>query len=188
MPAEIWPYVTVILYYRGFWSCKAMAQVLETVSHDRLTRMLNGDWSGHTLLDWSLRIVFCIGSRLVGGNLLLDDTIVEKPYSSSLLEASWTYSHSHKKVVSAFPSSSSSGKPRPCASLSASVFGRKRVLPKSLWLWICSVMRETSSTSNRILSFLTPGIRLDNFSNGLRCTGGILLARSKRIAVSTENR
>ena len=80
-----------------------MAQVLETVSHDRLTRMLNGDWSGHTLLDWSLRIVFCIGSRLVGGNLLLDDTIVEKPYSSSLLEASWTYSHSHKKVVFGVP-------------------------------------------------------------------------------------
>ncbi len=103
MPTEIWPYVTVLLYYTGFWNCKSMGEVLETVGHDRLTRMLNGDWSGHILLDWSLRIVFCVAFCFIGGNLLLDDTIVEKPYSSSLHEAAWTYSHTHKKVVFGVP-------------------------------------------------------------------------------------
>jgi hypothetical protein len=39
--------------------------------------MLNGDWSGQTLLDWALRLLFVV----VRGYLIVDDTVVEKPHA-----------------------------------------------------------------------------------------------------------
>ena len=51
MPELLWRYLTALLYYRTSGSCVAFAEALETVSHDRLTRMLQGDWSGQTLLN-----------------------------------------------------------------------------------------------------------------------------------------
>jgi hypothetical protein len=45
MPKLIWHYLTALLYYRTSASCVALAEALETVSHDRLTRLLQGDWS-----------------------------------------------------------------------------------------------------------------------------------------------
>jgi hypothetical protein len=50
MPELLWLYLTGLLYYRTSGSCVALAEALETVSHDRLTRLLQGDWSGQTLL------------------------------------------------------------------------------------------------------------------------------------------
>jgi hypothetical protein len=58
MPQLIWLYLTALLYYRTFGSCVALAEALETVSHDRLTRMLQGDWSWQTLLESAFRILF----------------------------------------------------------------------------------------------------------------------------------
>jgi hypothetical protein len=37
--------------------------------------MLNADWSGQTLLDRALRVLFTV----MGGYLRVDDTVVEKP-------------------------------------------------------------------------------------------------------------
>ena len=58
MPALIWLYLTALLYYRTSASCVALAEALETVSHDCLTRMLQADWSGHTLLELAVRSLF----------------------------------------------------------------------------------------------------------------------------------
>jgi hypothetical protein len=51
MPELLWLYLTALLYYRTSASCVALAEALETVSHDRLTRLLQSDWSGQRLLD-----------------------------------------------------------------------------------------------------------------------------------------
>jgi hypothetical protein len=58
MPELLWLYLTALLYYRTSASCVALAEALQTVSHDRLTRMLQGDWSGHTLLELAVRTLF----------------------------------------------------------------------------------------------------------------------------------
>ncbi len=57
MPKLIWLYLTALLYYRTSATCVALAEALQTVSHDRLTRMLRADWSGHTLLESAFRVV-----------------------------------------------------------------------------------------------------------------------------------
>src|ERR687895_1744469 len=57
--------------------------------------MLNGDWSGQTLLDWALRLLFLV----VGGYLIVDDTVVEKPHAKRLNEAGWVWSSKRNKAV-----------------------------------------------------------------------------------------
>jgi hypothetical protein len=51
--------------------------------------------SGQTLLDWALRILFLV----VGGYLIVDDTVVEKPHAKRLNEAGWVWSSKRNKVV-----------------------------------------------------------------------------------------
>jgi len=46
MPTLVWLYLTALLDDRTSTSCVALAEALETVSHDRLTRLLRADWSG----------------------------------------------------------------------------------------------------------------------------------------------
>jgi hypothetical protein len=48
MPELLWRYLTALLYARTSGSCVALSEALETVSHDRLMRLLQADWSGHT--------------------------------------------------------------------------------------------------------------------------------------------
>jgi hypothetical protein len=38
--------------------CSAIAEVFAEISHGRLTRMLNGTWSGQILLEGALRVLF----------------------------------------------------------------------------------------------------------------------------------
>ena len=58
MPTLVWRYLTALLYYRTSGSCMVLAEALETVSHDRLTRLLQADWSGQTLLELACRTLF----------------------------------------------------------------------------------------------------------------------------------
>ena len=99
MPAPIWPYVTALLYFAEVSTCVAIAQALEMTSHDRLTRMLWGQWSGQTLLELALHALF----TAVGGDLIVDDTIVEKPHATLLAEATWVWSTKHNRVVFGIP-------------------------------------------------------------------------------------
>jgi hypothetical protein len=51
MPTLVWLYRSALLYYRTSASCVALAEALQMVSHDRLTRMLHADRSGQRLLE-----------------------------------------------------------------------------------------------------------------------------------------
>jgi hypothetical protein len=84
-----------LLYFTNVTTCSAIADAFDSVSHDRLTRMLQGTWSGHTLLDLVLRTLFSVA----GGYLIVDDTVVAKPYARLLGEATWVWSNKDRKVL-----------------------------------------------------------------------------------------
>jgi hypothetical protein len=85
----------VLLYFTSVTTCSAIADAFDSASHDRLTRLLQGPWSGHTLLHLALQALFTVA----GGYLIVDDTVVEKPYARLLDEAAWVWSSKQKKVV-----------------------------------------------------------------------------------------
>jgi hypothetical protein len=95
MPEPLWIYLMALLYFTNMTTCCAIADAFDSTSHDRLTRMLQGAWSGHILLNLALRTLFTVA----GGYLILDDTVVEKPYARLLGEAAWVWSSKQKKVV-----------------------------------------------------------------------------------------
>ena len=99
MPAPLWTYLTALRYFAEVSTCVARAQALQHASHDRLTRMRSGDWSGQTLLDLALRALFTV----VGGDLIVDDTVVEKPDATCLAEAAWVWSSKPRQVVCGMP-------------------------------------------------------------------------------------
>lgn len=77
MPEPLWLYLMALLYFTRVSTCLTIADMFPEVSHDCVTRMLHGDWSGHTLLPLALRTLFTVA----GGYLMVDDTVVEKPYA-----------------------------------------------------------------------------------------------------------
>src|ERR671938_990821 len=95
MPEPLWIYLMALLYFTNITTCSAIADAFDSASHDQLTRMLQGTWSGHTLLNLALRLLFTV----VGGYLILDDTVIEKPYARLLGEAAWVWSSKQRKVV-----------------------------------------------------------------------------------------
>jgi hypothetical protein len=62
MPKPVWLYLTASLYYRTSATCVALAEALQTVSHDRLTRMLQANWSGQRRLERAWRTLFVLGT------------------------------------------------------------------------------------------------------------------------------
>jgi putative transposase len=98
MPTLVWLYLTALLYYRTSGSCVALAEALETVAHDRLTRMLQGDWSGQTLLERAFRTLF-VWER---GYLIIDDTAVPKPFATAMEGLAWVYSSQAHKPAYGF--------------------------------------------------------------------------------------
>jgi putative transposase len=95
MPTLVWLYLTALLYYRTSASCVALAESLETVSHDRLTRMLQADWSGQILLERAFHTLF-VWER---GYLILDDTVIPKPFATAIEGLAWVYSSQDHKPV-----------------------------------------------------------------------------------------
>ena len=51
MPEPRWLSLRALRYFTNITTCSAMADALDSVSHDQLTRMLPGTWSGHILLN-----------------------------------------------------------------------------------------------------------------------------------------
>jgi hypothetical protein len=82
-------------YYTNIATCSAIADAFDSASHGPLTRMLQGTWSGHTLLHLALGALFPVA----GGYLLRDDTVVAKPYARLLGEAAWGIGNVHAAVV-----------------------------------------------------------------------------------------
>ena len=95
MPELIGLYLTAMLYYRTIASCVALSEALRTVSHDRLTRWLHADWSGHTLLELACRTLF-VWER---GYLIIDDTVVPKPFATTIEGLAWVFSSQERKPV-----------------------------------------------------------------------------------------
>ena len=95
MPELIWLYLTALLYYRTSASCVALAEALATISHDRLTRLLQGDWSGQRLLELALRTLF-VWER---GYLIIDDTVIPKPFAAAIEGLAWVFSSQERKPV-----------------------------------------------------------------------------------------
>jgi Transposase DDE domain len=95
MPQLIWLYLTALLYDRTSVSCVALAEALETVSHDRLTRLLQADWSGHTRLELACRTLF-VWER---GYLIIDDTVIPKPFATAIEGLAWVFSSQERKPV-----------------------------------------------------------------------------------------
>jgi hypothetical protein len=91
----VWHYLTALLYYGTSTSCVALAEALQTVSHDRLTRMLQAEWSGQTLLELAVRTLF-VWER---GYLILDDTVIPKPFATAIESLAWVYSSQERKPV-----------------------------------------------------------------------------------------
>jgi putative transposase len=98
MPALVWHYLTALLYYRTSATCVALAEALQTVSHDRLTSMLQADWSGQRLLESAWRTLF-VWER---GYLIIDDTVVPKPFATAMEGLAWVYSSRERKPVYGF--------------------------------------------------------------------------------------
>jgi DDE superfamily endonuclease len=95
MPQLIWLYLTALLYYRTSVSCVALAEALETVSHDRLTRLLQADWPGRTLLERAFHTLF-VWER---GYLILDDTVIPRPFATAIEGLAWVFSSQERKPV-----------------------------------------------------------------------------------------
>ena len=64
MPKPLWTYLMALLYFTKVSTYLSIAEVFAEASHDCLTRMLNGSWSGQTLLDRALRVLFTVVGRL----------------------------------------------------------------------------------------------------------------------------
>jgi len=65
------------------------------MSHDRLTRLLQGDWSGQRLLDLALRTLF----GWERGYLIIDDTVMPKPFAAAIEGLAWVFSSQEHKPV-----------------------------------------------------------------------------------------
>jgi putative transposase len=95
MPTLVWLYLTALLYYRTSATCVALAEALETVSHDRLTRMLQAHWSGQTLLESAFRTLFVWEH----GYLIIDDTVIAKPFATAIEGLAWVFSSRERRPV-----------------------------------------------------------------------------------------
>lgn len=95
MPTLVWHDLTALLYDRTSASGVALAEALQTVSHDRLTRLLHADWSGQRLLELACRTLF-VWER---GYLIIDDTVMAKPFATAIEGLAWVYSSQDHRPV-----------------------------------------------------------------------------------------
>ena len=98
MPALMWLSLTALLYYRTAATCMAMSEALQTVSHARLTSMLPAAWPGQTRLEHACRLRF-VWER---GYLILDDTVIPKPFATAMESLAWVFSSQERRPVYGF--------------------------------------------------------------------------------------
>ena len=154
MPGLIWLYLTALLYFRTSVTCVALAEALETVSHDRLTRMLPAQWSGHTLLELACRTLF-VWER---GYLILDDTVIPTPFATAIEGLAWVYSSQDRKPVYGLSLVLLVGRMGRCASPWACAYGTKAAPQNMRWPWSCSARPALIWAAARSMCSLMPGI------------------------------
>ena len=95
MPTLVWLYLTALRYYGTSANCVALAEALAPVSHDRLTRLLQGDGSGQRLLELAWRTLFVWDK----GDLIIDATVLPKPFAPALEGLAWGFSSVERQPV-----------------------------------------------------------------------------------------
>src|SRR5919108_5436653 len=95
MPKLVWLQLTPLLYDRTSSRCMALAEALQAVSHDRLTRILQVDCSGHILLENAFRPQF-IWER---GYRILEDTVIPRAFATVIESLAWVFSSQERKPV-----------------------------------------------------------------------------------------
>jgi DDE superfamily endonuclease len=98
MPTLVWRYLTALRSSRTSATCVALAEGLHTVSHDRLARMRQADWSGQRRLESAFRALF-VWER---GYLSIDDTVVPTPFATAMEGLAWVFSSQQSKPVYGF--------------------------------------------------------------------------------------
>ena len=98
MPLLVWLYLIALLSDQTSATCVALAEALETVSHDRLPRLLRAYGSGPTLLEHVCRTLFVWEE----GNLIFDDTVIPKPVATAMDGRVWVFSSQERRPVYSF--------------------------------------------------------------------------------------
>lgn len=94
MPAQFLPYLTSLVIGINVTATGIAQQ--SAVSHDQMTRFLV---KRRLWMRWMLWIVQKLFGILMGGYLILDDTVIAKPYARSLKGASFVHSSVLDRVV-----------------------------------------------------------------------------------------
>ncbi len=95
MSTLIKTYIMSLLIYQGIRSISQMSRFVGNISHDRLTDLLDYEWDGQTLLFSYINPVIPQSE----GYLIIDDTVIPKPYSKKLESFGYIYDHKERKAV-----------------------------------------------------------------------------------------
>jgi hypothetical protein len=98
MPMLVWLYLIALLYDQTSATYVALSEALQTVSHDRLTRLLRAHGSGQPLLEHACRTRFVWET----GDLILDDTVIPKPFATPMDRLAWVFSNRKRRQVYRF--------------------------------------------------------------------------------------
>ena len=93
MPEPLWLDRMALRSLTKVTTCAAIADAWDRVAPERLPRMLQGPWAGHTRLDLAFRLWFPVA----GGSLIVEDTVVAQPSARRLGEAAWVWSQKDRK-------------------------------------------------------------------------------------------
>lgn len=94
MPTRILPYLKGLL--QGYKVTTTFLAYQFGFSHDALTRTLNSELPWRKIILWVIQRLFGV---LSGGYLVIDDTVLAKPFGKKFVQANFAYSSSLDKVV-----------------------------------------------------------------------------------------
>jgi hypothetical protein len=60
MPEPLWIYRMALRYFTSFTTGSAISDAFDSASHAQGTRLLQGTWSGPTLLNVAFRLLFTV--------------------------------------------------------------------------------------------------------------------------------
>jgi hypothetical protein len=180
MPTLVWHSLTALLYDRTSARGVALAEALQSVSHDRLPRLLQADWSGQRLLELTDRTLF-VWKR---GYLIIDDTVLAQPLATALERLAWVYSRRDQQAVYGLSrvrlvwTHGTVRRPWACAS------GTKGAPPSMTWRSSGSATPATACAAIPTLCSVMPGLPPGVCSNGFATLGGRSCVVSRSIAAS----
>jgi hypothetical protein len=84
-----------LLYFPRVSTCMSIAEAFAHATHDRLTRLRNGCWSGHRRLAVAWRTLLTVAR----GSLIVEATGVAQPSACRLGEVARVGSDTDKRVI-----------------------------------------------------------------------------------------